>query len=64
MVTLCINSVQYERGCTVQVRHIRSTREDVQYESGTFSVKAMMCSVVTRTRSGRAIRPVDRLDRY
>ena len=45
MVTPCINSVQYERECAIQGRHTFSTREDVQYGSGTFSVKAMMCSM-------------------
>ena len=42
--TPCINYVQYERGCAVLIRHIFSTSEDVQYESGISSVEARMCS--------------------
>ena len=43
--TLYGRYAQYEQGCVVQgeARYIFSTREDVQYESGTSSVKARMC---------------------
>ena len=37
----CINCM---RGCAVQARHIFSTSKDVQYESGTSSAQARMCS--------------------
>ena len=35
---------QYERGCVVRTKHIFSTNEDKQNESGTSSVQARMCS--------------------
>ena len=38
-----LSYVQYERGCTVQAR-MYSASKDVQYESGTSSVQARMCS--------------------
>ena len=42
---ICSTSVahlQYDRGCAVRARHIFSTSEDVQYESGTSSIPARM----------------------
>ena len=33
-----------QRGCAVRIRHIISTSKDVQYERGTSSVQAKMCS--------------------
>ena len=36
--------LQYKRGCVLRIRYIFSTSEDVQYESGTSSVQARMCS--------------------
>ena len=32
-----VRHLQWERGCTVRVRHIFSTSEDVQHESATSS---------------------------
>ena len=43
---MCSSSedVQFKRGCTVRIRHIFITSEDVQYESGTKSVRTKMYS--------------------
>ena len=38
--------LKYKRGCAVRIRHIFSTSEDVQYESGTSSVQARMCNTI------------------
>ena len=44
--TMCSTSkdVPYKRGCAVRIRHIISTSEGLQYESGISSVQARMCS--------------------
>ena len=39
---------QYTRECTVRARHIISSNEDVQYEQGTSSVQARMCSTAAK----------------
>ena len=43
---MCSSSedVQNKQGCAVQINHSFSTREDVQYESGTSSVQMRLCS--------------------